>query len=142
VTVDEAAERLKQLLLDAGFDPARPDPARAWQAFKRFAAEPVDAQTTELFFETGDGDPATGSPAYFNFVRMFMHYPAGRAEWGEQITAHFAGAPGLRLGLRGSVHAEDVADPPAFFQSVEASPSFRAGLEFAGWSFEVRVDAC
>ena len=35
--VDEAADRLRQLLADAGFDPNGPDPAAAWAAFKRFA---------------------------------------------------------------------------------------------------------
>jgi hypothetical protein len=100
VDVNDAADRLRQLLADAGFNSDRPDPTTAWAAFKRFAAEPVDAQTTELWFETGDGDPASDSPAYFDFVRMFMHYPDDGAEWGEQITAHFTAPPDVRLGLR------------------------------------------
>ena len=141
--VDEAAERLRQLLTDAGFDPDHPDPAVAWAAFKRFAAEPVDVPTTELWFEAGDGDPATDSPAYFDFVRMFTHYPNDGAEWGEQVTAHFTAPPGVRLGLRGrSVQAADVSDLPPWFAAVEASPAFKAGVGFAGWSFEVRIDGC
>jgi hypothetical protein len=143
VDVDEAADRLRQLLADAGFDPGRPDPAVAWAAFKRFAAEPVDVLTTELWFEAADGDPAEDRPAYFDFVRMFMHYPDGGAEWGEQITAHFAAPPKASIGLQGgSVQAEDVANPSAWFTAVEASPAFRAGSGFRGWSFEVRVDGC
>ena len=143
MTVDEAADRLRELLLEAGFDSARLDLAVVWQAFKRFAAEPVDDQTTELWFEAADGNPAKDFPAYFDFVRMVMHYPDHGAEWGEQITAHFSAPPSVRLGLRGgSVQAEDVADLPAWFQAVEASPSFKAGLAFGGWSFEVRIDGC
>jgi hypothetical protein len=143
MTVDEAADRLRQLLRDAGFDAARPDPAVAWQAFKHFASEPVDAATTELWFEAADGDPASGSPAYFDFVRMFMHYPDDGAEWGEQITAHFTASASVRLGLRGrSVQAEDTVDLPAWFKAVEASSSFKAGIGFVGWSFEVRIDGC
>jgi hypothetical protein len=143
VNVDEAADRLRQLLVDAGFDPGRPDPAAAWAAFKRFAAEPVDVQTTELWFEADDGDPAEDSPAYFDFVRMFMHYPDEGAEWGEQITAQFTAPPSVRLGLqRGSVQAENVADLPAWFRAVEESPSFRTGVAYTAWVFEVRIDGC
>jgi hypothetical protein len=143
VDVDEAADRLRQLLSDAGFDPARPDPVVAWSAFKRFAAEPVDVQTTELWFEAADGDPAEDFPAYFDFVRMFMHYPDDGAEWGEQITAHFTAPPSVRLGLgRGSVQAEDVTELAAWFRAVEASSAFRVGVGYTGWEFEVRVDGC
>jgi hypothetical protein len=143
VDVDEAADRLRQLLADAGFDPDRPDPTVAWEVFKRFATEPVDVQTTELWFEAADGDPAEEFPAYFDFVRMFMHYPDDGAEWGEQITVHFTAPPAVRLGMvRGTVQAEHVADPVAWFRAVEASPSFRAGVGYTGWEFEVRIDGC
>src|SRR5262249_24617214 len=124
--VDEAAERLRQLLADEGFDPDRPGPAAAWAAFKRVAAEPGEIATTELWFEAGDGHPEADSPAYFDFVRMFTHYPDDGAEWAELITAHFSAPPGTRLGLRGrSVQAVDVADLSPWFAAVEASPAFR-----------------
>jgi hypothetical protein len=143
MNVNDAADRLRQLLADAGFNPDRPDPITAWAAFKRFAAEPMDVQTTELWFEAGDGDSASDSPAYFDFVRMFRHYPDDGAEWDEQITAHFTAPPGVRLGLGGrSVQAEDVSDLPPWFATVEASLAFKAGVGFAGWSFEVRIDGC
>jgi hypothetical protein len=143
VDVDEAAEHLRQLLADAGFDPEHPDPAVGWAVFKRFAAEPVDVQTTELWFEADDGDPTEDFPAYFDFVRMFMHYPDDEAEWGEQITAHFTAPPSVRLGLRQrSVHAEDISDLSPWFAAVEASSAFKAGVGFAGWSFEIRTDGC
>jgi hypothetical protein len=143
VGVDEAADRLRQLLTADGFDAARPDPGVAWAVFKRFAAEPVDVQTTELWFEASDGDPARQFPAYFDFVRMFLHYPDDGAEWREQITAHFTAPPAVRLGLRQeTVHAADVTDLAAWFASVEASPAFRAGMGFREWSFEARVGGC
>jgi hypothetical protein len=125
VDVNDAADRLRQLLADAGFNLDRPDPITAWAAFKRFAAEPVDAQTTELWFEAGNGDPASDSPAYFDFVRMFMH------------------DPDVRLGLRGrSIQSEDVSDMPPWFATIEALLAFKAGVEFDGWSFEIRIDGC
>jgi hypothetical protein len=141
--VDDAAERLRQLLADAGFDPDRPDPAEAWTAFKRFVAEPVDVPTNELWFEANDGDPATDSPGYFDFVRMFTHSTDDGAEWGEQITAHLTAPRNVRLGLQGrSVQAADITDLPLWFTVVEASPAFQAGVKFAGWSFEIRIDGC
>jgi hypothetical protein len=143
MTVDEAADRLRSLLKEAGFSPQQPDPKLAWEVFKRFAAEPVDTLTTELWFEASDGDPSTDSPAYFDFVRMFMHYPDDNAEWGEQITAQFTAPPRVQIGLRrGSVGAQDLDDLTSWFTAVESSPSFKTGLKFAGWSFEVRIDGC
>jgi hypothetical protein len=96
----------------------------------------------ELWFEASDGDPVTGSPGYFDFVRQFLQDTERGAEYHEQITAHFACGPGVRLGLRGTIHAENLADLPAFFRAVEGSESFRTGQSFGGWSFEVRVDVC
>lgn len=142
--VDEAADRLRHLLTAEGFDTDRPNPAVAWAAFKRFVAEPMDVRTTELWFEAADGDPAADSPAYFDFVRVFMHDQDDGVEWGEQVTAHFTASPDARPGLlKGhSVHAEDVSELELWFAAVEASPTFRAGAEFVGWSFEVRIDGC
>jgi hypothetical protein len=143
VTVEEAEAHLRQMLLDARFDPARPDPGLAWEVFKRFVDVPVESgggrECEEVWFEAGDGDPAKGWPGYFDFVRMFNQYTEDDAVWHEMITAHFGCPPEARLGLQGSVHA-DLGDLPAFFRAVKASASFRAGLGYAGWSFEVSVD--
>jgi hypothetical protein len=146
MTVDDAADRFRQLLLDAGFDFGRPNPALAWEVFKRFAGEPVESaggrECEELWFEASDGDPVNGFPGFFDFVRQFLQDTERGAEYHEQITAHFTCAPGVELGLRGTLLAADLADLPAFFRAVEGSASFRAGQAFAGWSFEVRVDSC
>ena len=138
MTVDEAEARLRQLLSET--DCARPHPSLVWEAFKRFAVEPGEAETVEVFFEAGDGSPGDGSPAYFDFVRGFRHYPAHGAACDEQITAHFTADPSVQLGLGGVIQAKHMADLPAFFREVEASPQFQAGLAFQEWCFEVRVD--
>jgi hypothetical protein len=146
VNVEEAEAYLRQMLIDAGFDPTHPNPALAWEVFQRFAGVPVESgggrECEELWFEAGDGDPVKGWPGYFDFVRFFRQYTEDGAVWNEMITAHFSCEPGVQLGLRGTVSAADLADLPAFFRAVEASPSFRAGLADSGWSFEVRLDAC
>jgi hypothetical protein len=143
MTVDEAADRLRKLLLDVGFDAVQPNAALAWEAFKRFATEPVDTPTTEVWFEAADGNPGTESDAYFDFVRMFTHHEEDDVVWSEQITAHFTASPTVQLGLRrGSIQANDIANLTGWFKAVEASPGFHAGVAYAGWSFEVRIDGC
>lgn len=141
--VEAAADHLRQMLADSGFDPARPDPVLAWHVFQRFVSVPVESgggrECEEVWFEAGDGDPVKGWPGYFDFCRMFNQYTESDACWHEAITAHFACPPDAQLGLRGSVHA-DLSDLPAFFQAVEGSASFRAGLAYSGWSFEVGID--
>lgn len=141
MTIDEAADWLTQQLLDAGVDFARPNPALVWEVFKRFATEPIEGETTELWFEAADGDPDRDSPASFDFVRLITQYTEC-AEYGEQITATFTASPAVQLGMgRGNViPAADVAALKEWFDAVEASAPFRVGLRFPGWSFEVRID--
>lgn len=147
MTVEEAAAHLRQMLLDAGFHFDRPDPSLAWEVFKRFVAVPVESaggrDCEEVWFEACDGRTAEGWPGYFDFVRQFLQDTESGAEYHEQVTAHFTCEPTARVGIpeAGSIGV-DLAELPAAFASVEASPAFRAGVGFAGWSFEVRVDAC
>jgi hypothetical protein len=142
MTVDEGENKLRQLLLEAGFDFSHPDPALAWKVFKSFATEPVESDGEELFFEAGDGDPVKGFPGYFDFVRQFRHYPDDGVVWDEQITAHFTCPPNVKLGLRGYLQADQFANLSAFFRAVEASSAFRTGIAYPGWCFEVRLDGC
>jgi hypothetical protein len=44
--------------------------------------------------------------------------------------------------LEGSSFGVDLAELSESIAAFESSPVFRDGLRFAGWSFEVRVDAC
>jgi hypothetical protein len=146
MTVSDAADRFRQLLLDAGFDFTHPNPLLAWEVFKRFATEPIESaggrDCEELWFEAGDGNLMNSFPGYFDFVRQFLQETEQGAEYHEQITAHFTCEPSVQLGLRGTIHAEDLANLQTFFRAVERSESFRAGKAFSGWSCEVRVDVC
>jgi hypothetical protein len=147
VTVDEAAAHLRQMLLDVGFRFDRADPALAWEVFKRFVAVPVESaggrECEEVWFEACDGRTSEGWPGYFDFVRQFLQDTERGNEFDEQITAHFTCEPTARVGIpEGSMRGVDLSKLPEAFAAVESSPAFRAGLEFASWSFEVRVDAC
>jgi hypothetical protein len=147
VTVDEAAAHLRQMLLDAGFRFDCPDPALAWEVFKRFVLVSVESAggrgCEEVWFEACGGRPAEGWSGYFDFVRQFLQDTDGGAEFHEQITAHFTSEVTARVAIpAGSSVGVDLAGLPDAFAAVESSPAFQAGLRFAGWSFEVRVDAC
>jgi hypothetical protein len=138
VTVEESAELLRRLVAGSGFDPARPDPALAWAAFKRYAAVPVEeVPTTRWCFEaTAAWGPRT--PAYLGFARVFED-PSPRG-YGEEVVAHFTAPPGVQPGPPAACcHAEGVESLPAWFAAVEALPAFRAALGYTGWSFEVAV---
>ena len=135
MTVDDAAARLEQLLVNAGFDRQNPDPALAWKAFRQFAVEPLELETAEIWFEASGDDPA-----YFDFVRSFT-FENDDAAWDEHLTAHFTTSSQLNLGTgEDTIHAEDLSDLAAWFAEVEASPVFKAGLVYRGWAFEVRID--
>lgn len=146
MTVYEAADKLRQHLLEVRFDFTHPNPLVAWAAFKRFATEPVESaggrECEELWFEANDGDPANAFPGYFDFVRQFLQDTERGAEYHEQITAHFTCEPKVQLGFGETLLAANLANLPAFFNAVEESEAFRRGLVFSGWAFEVRVDTC
>jgi len=132
------------MLLDSGFDFAHPDPALAWEVFKRFASVPVDSggeqACEELWLEAGDGNLAKGWPGYFDFVRFFNQYTEEGAVWHEMVTMHFSSAPSAPPGLRGSVHATDLNNLPTFFNAVESSKLFQMARAYSAWSFEVTWD--
>ena len=147
MTVEEAAAHLRQMLLDAGFRSDHPDPRLAWEVFKRFVVVPVESaggrECEEVWFEACDGRPERGWPGYFDFVRQFLQDTERGAEYHEQITARFACEPTAQIGSpEGSSRGVDLAQLPEAFATVESSEAFKAGLGFADWTFEVRVDAC
>jgi hypothetical protein len=147
VTVDEAAAYLRQMLLEAGFRFERPDKALAWEVFKQFVLAPVESaggrDCEEVWFEACEGRPERGWPGFFDFVRQFLQDTENGNEFHEQITAHFACDSSARVGIpEGSLVGVDLTALPESFAAVESSPAFEAGLKCAGWSFEVRVDAC
>jgi hypothetical protein len=140
VTPKDSEALLHRMLTEAGVNVRRPDPAAAWEVFKRYVAVPAECARDYLFFQVGDGRPEYGSDGYFDFTREFeMRGSSGNEPvWFEQVHIEFKVPPPLRLGV-GTVtlYSEDFLDYGAFFAAVEELPAFHAGLTFQGFVLDV-----
>ena len=140
MTPHDTEPLLRRMLAEAGVDEARPDPAAAWEVFKRYVAVPAECARDYLFFQVGDGRPEYGADGYFDFTREFEMRGASGDEpvWFEQVHVEFKVPPPLRLGA-GTVtmYSVDYPDYGAFFAAVEQSAAFRAGLGFEGFVLAV-----
>jgi hypothetical protein len=140
VTPEETEPLLRQMLEEVGVSESHPDPAAAWETFKRYVAVPAECARDYLFFQVGDGRPEYGSHGYFDFTREFEMRGASGDEpvWFEQVHVEFKVAPQRRLGLGTvTVYSEDFPSYAAFFAAVEQLPAFQAGLAFQGYVLDV-----
>jgi hypothetical protein len=132
VKPEEAEGRFRALLAEAGVDldgPFEPDTVRrAWEAFKRFAAEPVDGMSPEddsdMLLVQADG---TGESFSFGMLRQFIHKEADGEDGAmEQIECSFKfGDVSDLVELSLSLWSSEVPDGE-FFEWVEETPAFRA----------------
>ena len=140
VTPQDTEPLLRRMLAEAGVDEASPDPAAAWEVFKRYVAVSVECARDSLFFQVGDGRPEYGLDGYFDFTREFEMRGASGDEpvWFEQIHVEFKVPPSLRLGVGTlTLYSVDFPDCGAFFTAVEELSAFRAGLAFQGFNLAV-----
>ncbi len=86
---------LRKMLRQAGVDQACPDPAAAWEVFKRYAVVPVNCDRDYLFFQVGDGHPEYGLDRYFDDTREFEMRGIRGDEpvWFEQVHIEFKVPP-------------------------------------------------
>lgn len=130
MTIDEAPARLKELLAEAGTSSDEPDPARAWEAFKRFAAEPIEGLDPEddvdrLLFEAGptkygpDGQPAVS----VDFERQLTLEDDGQYGGMRHVLCTFAYPIGIELPDRAGVQEWGVPGEraAAWIERVEAT---------------------
>jgi hypothetical protein len=140
MTPHDTETLLRRMLAEAGVSKALPDPAAAWEVFKRCAAVHAECARDYLFFQVGDGRLESGADGYFDFTREFEMRGASGDEpvWFEQVHVEFKVPPPLRLGT-GTVilYSVDFPDYAAFFAAVEESAAFRAGLAFRGFVLDV-----
>ena len=100
--VDEAEQRLRDMLISSGLNLSRLEPEATWKVFKEFAAQRVegsggDPDDDMLLFEYGVYDWHDGKGTRFNWslCRQFTVYSEGEYDHMEQLRCElfFAGDP-------------------------------------------------
>jgi len=133
--VDEAEERLRSLLLDAGLDLALLEPRGTWEVFKRFAAESVEgvagSDADLCLFEYGVYDWSDGKGSRFNWslCRQFTIYEGGDYDHMEQLRCDLYFTPTPELEAVGGADCWSGLDLAEWVREVEALPGFRAVLD-------------
>ena len=138
--VSEAESRLRQLLIEAGFDFKSPDPLKGWEVFKAFVQEPVKCSHDGVLFECGVYNwNRQGDRFYFGFVRQFSIDADGEYDHMEQLHLDFDCMPSAHSrGLATNLWLQDFGDDyKTYFESVEALPQFQQGLQHVGWGCKV-----
>ncbi len=126
----DAPQKLKQMLGEAGADPASPEPGLTWDVFTRFAQMAVDgvasADGDMCLFQWGTHDWHDGRGELFeiDFLRQFMIEEDGEYDHMEQLhcTFRFSPTEELRSLGAGDLWASD--DLSRWFAEVEAMPVF------------------
>jgi hypothetical protein len=132
----EAADRIRQLLADAGITEQPPTPTEMWSVFKRFAREPVDCTDEYLLFQVGDSDVSGDS--YLDFCRGYRLADQDGHGWWEQTHAEFGVRLPHKLGYEQTdLFSSDLPSLDAFFAQVESMAEFQAGCQFRGWQFDI-----
>lgn len=126
IATSEAISTFDRMLAEAGFDSERPDPLRAWEVFKAFAAIPVECADDGLLFQCGTYTFSGREQFHFNFTRQFTHEEDGEYAGMEQLdcTIYYEPTPELRA-LQVNIWSYDSVSLAQFFARVEALPEFR-----------------
>jgi hypothetical protein len=135
---DEADVPHDGAALDAGA------PGRAWEAFKRFGAMPVEGMSPEehsdgLLFQAGYMDGLVEPTFFFDMTRQFIFHDAdGEYDGMEQLSCTFSFEPLPELRpLSVSVWSFDLS-LDGFYELVEELPAFRVPVD--GGFVPVRVE--
>jgi hypothetical protein len=140
---------LRRLLKQSEFDFSNPNPRQAWEAFKLFAQEPVQAGRGYrlagdiLLFQCGFMTiydlktamlPAIGDEYHLDLVRQFtMNDRAGDYSHMEQLHCQFARSPNDELRAAHTTHgiylwSDDFPSLEAFFAAVETLNEFQVAI--------------
>jgi hypothetical protein len=156
---------LRRLLKQSGFDFSNPDPQQAWEAFKFFAQEPVEANRgytladdillfqcgfmTIYDLKAGIPLPAIGEEYYLEFDRQFtMNDKAGDYSHMEQLHCQFTCPPSDELRAAHTAkhvgqQSNEYFPPKAFFTAVEAMQEFQAAIKQQGYVMTIfQEDPC
>ena len=128
IPVGGAERRFRDMLAEASFDEARPDPRLAWRVFRRFGAVPVECAEDGLMFQCGVYGSTGRESFHFDFLRHL-----GWDEGGVRRIAHlhcrFHYEPDAGLREMDTMRwSFGFARLDGFFAGVERLPEFRAPL--------------
>jgi len=129
--IDQAEAKLRQLLQAMGADPKHLAVGETWEAFKRFAVEPVATASDGLLFQAGTFDFYGPDRFIVDFVRQFEVVDnEERHEHYEQLHCEFLFEPNPDLRALDTFELwcfpAEGDSPDAFFEEVEGRPEFRA----------------
>lgn len=135
----QAETRLREMLVQAGVDPDRPDPLATWRVFGKFAAEEIDGiEPDDDGFLLWWGIYGDTQLFQLGFLRQFSFYAAGvEYDHMEQLrcTFHFAETPELQALGKGDdwwFRSEPRRTLSDWIAEMEAQPAFNvlnAGAE-------------
>lgn len=128
-------ELMRRELSRAGFDPAHPQPAVAWEAFKSFLGQPVPGQKTITAGFTCSNYPDRDDVLWLEFARNLEDEESGVGQnCGCALTCR---APEDLMGAATSHWWwEEHGSLDEWFRVVEAMPVFLRCLEIQGWRLE------
>lgn len=137
--VEQAQDRLQQLLAQSGFDLEKPDPRLGWQTFKQFVQEPVEEADDGVLFQIGVYDFTGVEQCHFDFVRQFsLNDDNGEYDHMEQLHLEVLCDPTERLRQFGTNRWDfGFSSIDAFFAEVESIEAFQAAIEHSPWRCEV-----
>jgi hypothetical protein len=126
--VDEARDRLAQMLTAAGIDPDCATLSEVWPVYQEFARTPVvDQDEVQILAQWGTYNFYIGRDTFtFDLTRQFILEEDGEYAGMEQLGCTFLFEPTEELAtLRGNMWSTKYPDLDAFFAAVEAQPAFQ-----------------
>lgn len=129
----ESERLLTQLLARQGFDPRRPDPQSAWEAFKDWVYQRTNADRETLVVTVGwFGEDETSC---IEFRRVFQD--ARTEEDFDLVLGFYSGRSDAPRLAPVEEHSEDATDLRQFFDRVERLPGFGLALRYPYWECEL-----
>ena len=133
-----AFEVATKLLREAGFNTESPEPARAWSAFKLFAAVPVSRNSTNSLCEIGSYRRGAENILFINLARQFEFKSRGEFSHFTQLRIALESPLGFEVdGEYLSLWSNAFENLENYIAAVEASPIFNRVFSLDGWKSEV-----
>ena len=139
--VSQAANRLKQLLAESGFDMDHPHPRQGWEVFKQFANEPVNCADDTLHCEISVSEQTGTEQCYLVLSRRFeINDEEKFYDRLEIVRLIFVANPTEAVRqYRMSLSTGGYRSLEAYFVAVESLPAFQVVVADISWQCEVKA---